>query len=85
MSFRIVSSCLALVLLAPAAMAANRAPPPVVRDHRPAPVVNDHRASPVVRDHRLGVRDHRGGASSTGGVKVGNGRVRKVECLGNLC
>lgn len=49
------------------------------------PVVRDHRPQPVVRDHRAGVRDHRDGTASSGGVKVGNGRVRKVDCLGNLC
>ncbi len=58
---------------------ARRAPPAAV------PVMRDHRATPVVRDHRAGVREHRAGAGTAGGVKVSNGRVRKYDCLGNLC
>lgn len=59
MKLRFTLSCVALVLLAPAAMAQSRLPGPVVRDHRPGPVVRDHRPAPVVRDHRDSSRSGR--------------------------
>ena len=52
----------------------------------PVRVGNFHK--PFDRDHRANakMRDHRSGSSpASGGVKVGNGKPRKIPCYGNLC
>lgn len=86
MRSHILASCLALVALAPAANAVSRMPGPAVRDQRPLPVVRDHRSTPVVRDHRVGVRDHRSGASGDGVVVAKTpGAKRRPACVNNVC
>lgn len=79
MNFRIASSCLALVLIAPPVSAATRLPAPIVRDHRDVPVVRDHRA-PAARDHRAG-------APGGGGVVITKtpGGNHRSSCQNNVC